>query len=90
MAPPMPTAGVARGRPLAKVVIAPVSGSMRRTRPAGPSVTYSAPSGPIVLPEPQPPVQPGAAKVASSLTTGALPRSLGTAVEGDGGNSCRE
>ena len=49
---------------------APVRGSTRSTRPRGPSVTYSALSGPTVLPEPQPLTQPGAAKLASSLTTG--------------------
>ena len=66
----MPTSGIAGGRPLANVVTAPVFGSTRRTRPAGPSVTYSAPSGPTVLPEPQPLMQPGAAKLASSCAAG--------------------
>ena len=81
IAPPMPTSGIARGRPLAKVVTAPVFGSTRRTRPPGPSVTYSAPSGPIVLPEPQPPVQPGAANVASSRTTGHVAGFAALAIE---------
>jgi hypothetical protein len=66
----MPTSGIAAGRPLAYVVVLPVLGSIRRTRPPGPSVTYSALSGPIALPEPQPPTQPGAAKVASVRTAG--------------------
>src|SRR5919107_4473098 len=72
IAPPRPASGTAGGRPLAKVVISPVAGSTRRTRPPGPSVTYSALSGPIVLPEPQPETHVGAAKVASSVTTGAV------------------
>src|SRR5215207_11604623 len=70
VAAPVGGPGVFGGRPLANVVIAPVSGSTRSTRPAGPSVTYSALSGPTVLPEPQATAQPGAANVASSCTTG--------------------
>ena len=70
IAPPMPTAGIAAGSPLAKVETAPVRASTRSTRPPGPSVTYSAPSGPTVLPEPQPPVHPGAAKLANSRASG--------------------
>src|SRR6266516_6539286 len=38
------------GRPLANVVFSPVCGSTREILPATPSVTYSAPSGPTVLP----------------------------------------
>jgi hypothetical protein len=38
------------GNPLAYVVTRPLRRSMRNTLPALPSVTYSAPSGPIVLP----------------------------------------
>jgi hypothetical protein len=38
------------GRPLANVVTVPVSGSTREIRPTSASVTYSAPSGPTVLP----------------------------------------
>ena len=72
IAPPMPDRRDGGGRPVAKIVIAPLRGSTRRTLPAWPSVTYSAPSGPTVLPEPQPPVHPAAAKVASSVTVGAL------------------
>ena len=74
--------GDRRGRPLAKVVTAPVLGSTRRTRPPGPSVTYSALSGPTVLPEPHPPTQPGAAKVASSWTVGPFGGFVAPAVEG--------
>ena len=48
IAPPMPM--IAFGRPLANVVISPVCGSTREILPAAPSVTYSAPPGPIVLP----------------------------------------
>src|SRR6266550_8990223 len=50
MAPPKPTIDL--GRPLANVVISPVSGSTREILPAAPSLTYSALSGPTVLPEP--------------------------------------
>src|SRR5687767_7126281 len=49
IAPPMPT--IELGRPLAKVVTSPVFGSTREILPAAPSVTYSAPPGPMVLPE---------------------------------------
>jgi hypothetical protein len=38
------------GSPLANVVIFPVLRSMREILPAGPSATYNAPSGPMVLP----------------------------------------
>src|SRR5437773_5444793 len=48
IAPPMPM--IAGGRPLANVVFCPVCGSTRQIWPAAPSVTYSAPSGPMVLP----------------------------------------
>src|SRR5437667_7648325 len=48
--PPMPT--IDFGRPLANVVISPVLGSTREILPAADSVTYSAPPGPTVLPEP--------------------------------------
>src|SRR6266446_945355 len=41
---------IAVGRPLANVVTSPVSGSTREILPTAPSVTYSAPSGPTVLP----------------------------------------
>src|SRR5206468_12746465 len=50
IAPPMPMAGFDFGRPLANVVISPVCGSTREILPAAPSVTYSAPPGPMVLP----------------------------------------
>src|SRR5215211_1615292 len=40
------------GRPLANVVTSPVVGSTREILPAALSVTYSAPPGPTVLPEP--------------------------------------
>src|SRR4029453_17187681 len=50
--PPKPTAGISFGSPPAKVVVAPVLGSARVILPAAFSVTYSAPSGPMVLPEP--------------------------------------
>lgn len=72
IAPPIPTSGIAAGKPLANVVTAPVRGFTRKTRPPGPSVTYSALSGPMVLPEPQPPAHPGAANAASSWPTGCL------------------
>src|SRR5206468_7705945 len=48
IAPPMPM--IAGGRPLANVVFSPVCGSTREILPTAPSVTYSAPSGPMVLP----------------------------------------
>src|SRR5688572_33419076 len=78
----MPGGMFMSGSPAANVVTAPLRVLTRRTRPAGPSVTYSAPSGPIVLPEPQPLVQPGAANEASSLTTGELSDPSALAVEG--------
>ena len=43
-----------RGRPSTYVLVAPVLRSTRSTLPALGSVTYSAPSGPIVLPEANP------------------------------------
>ena len=49
IAPPMPT--IEGGRPLANVVTCPVFGSTREILPAAPSVTYSAPPGPMLLPE---------------------------------------
>src|SRR5262245_56085607 len=49
IAPPMPT--IEGGRPLANVVTCPVLGSTREILPAAPSVTYSAPPGPMALPE---------------------------------------
>src|SRR5262249_5579798 len=57
-----PVGRIALGRPLANVVIAPVSGSTREIRPALPSGTYSAPSGPTVLPTV--PCKPEASRVA--------------------------
>src|SRR6185503_16069529 len=48
--PPMPTMN--GGKPLANVVTVPVVGSTRDTLPTAPSVTNSAPPGPIVLPDP--------------------------------------
>src|SRR5215203_4080548 len=76
MAPPKPIS--AFGRPLANGVTSPVFGSTRETLPAALSVTYSAPSGPTVLPEP--PAKPatnwvgldppdGGAAVAAGVTT---------------------
>jgi hypothetical protein len=56
--------------------------SMRKTWPRWPAVTYSAPSGPIVLPEPHVPLHPGA-KVASSVTAGACECRLPAAGEGN-------
>lgn len=50
VAPPRPMTGF--GRPDAYVVVAPVCGSTRVILPAAVSVTYSAPSGPMVLPKP--------------------------------------
>src|SRR5690348_603698 len=82
MAPPMPGGVFMSGRPATKVVTAPLRVSTRRTRPPWPSVTYNAPSGPIVLPEPQVPVHPGAAKVTSSVTVGACRWHLPAAAEG--------
>jgi hypothetical protein len=42
------------GNPAANVETCPDVGSTRKTFPALPSVTYNAPSGPTVLPEPKP------------------------------------
>src|SRR5687768_1420144 len=50
--PPKPTSGINLGSPLANVAVAPVLGSTRVILPAALSVTYSAPSGPMVLPDP--------------------------------------
>src|SRR3954464_3251127 len=72
----------AGGSPVANVVTAPVLRSTRRTRPALPSVTYSARSGPIVLPEPQPRTHPGAANVVSSRAVGAGAARFALAVDG--------
>src|SRR5215208_1768647 len=54
------------GRQLANVVTAPVSGSTREISPLAGSGTYSAPSGPTVLPEPpaRSVTQPGVTVVA--------------------------
>src|SRR3954467_12989105 len=82
MAPPMPGVVWMSGRPAATGGTAPLRVAARRTRPAWPSVTYNAPSGPIVLPEPHVPVHPGAAKVASSVTDGACGCRLAAAPEG--------
>src|SRR3954471_7034938 len=68
IAPPMSAS--AGGRPLANSVVAPVIGPTRNTAPARPSVTYNAPSGPIVLPDPQPVTHSLAAKLTSSRATG--------------------
>ncbi len=83
MAPPMPGGVFMSGNPAAKVVTAPLRVSTRLTLPAWPSVTYNAPSGPIVLPEPHVPVHDGAAKVASSVTAGACECRLPAAAEGN-------
>ena len=82
MAPPMPGGVFMSGSPAAKVVTAPLRVSTRRTWPPWPSVTYNAPSGPIVLPEPQVPVHPGAANVVSSVTAAACGCRLAAAAEG--------
>src|SRR2546430_17053969 len=69
IAPPMlepPMLRIAGGRPLANVVFSPVSGSTREILPAAPSVTYSAPSGPMVLP-----FAPSAKPVTSRVAVGA-------------------
>src|SRR5215213_7099263 len=84
--PPKPAAGINFGSPLAYVVAAPVLGSTRVILPAARSVTYSAPSGPTVLPEP--PCRPatkrcavgspeGPAAVAADGTTDASSASIG-------------
>src|SRR5215213_9504501 len=83
MAPPMPGGVFMSGSPAAKVLTAPLLVSTRRTRPVLPSVTYNAPSGPIVLPEPHVPVHPGAAKVTSSVTAGACGCHLLAAADGN-------
>src|SRR3954470_11894167 len=46
-----PTGAMRLGRQLAMVVLSPVSGATREILPATVSVTYSAPSGPTVLPK---------------------------------------
>ena len=71
IAPPMPT--IAFGRPLANVVISPVCGSTREILPAAPSVTYSAPPGPMVLPEA--PFRPVTSRVAVGSREGIFPAS---------------
>src|SRR5688572_31882845 len=50
IAPPM--SKILGGRPLAYVVTCPLFGSTRKILPVAPSVTYSAPPGPMLLPEP--------------------------------------
>src|SRR5262245_33240333 len=50
--PPKGNPTIRFGKPLANVVISPVSGSTREILPAWASVTYSAPPGPRALPEP--------------------------------------
>ena len=62
---PPRTPSTAAGRPLANDVISPVCGSIRESRPALPSATYSAPPGPRALPVA--PCRPEA----SSATSGA-------------------
>src|SRR5438067_2788842 len=74
--PPMPR--IASGRPLANVVTAPVFGSTRETRPALPSVTYSAASGPTVLP--RPPLRPETRRVAVGPRGGGCPPAAGGAL----------
>jgi hypothetical protein len=66
--PPMlkpPMLMIAGGRPLANVVFSPVWGSTREILPAAPSVTYNAPSGPMVLP-----LAPAAKPVTSRVAVG--------------------
>src|SRR5215210_8726909 len=82
MAPPIPGGVLRSGSPAPKVVTTPLRVSTRRTRPPLPSVTYNAPSGPIVPPEPHVPVHSGAAKVPSSVTAGARGCRLPAAAEG--------
>src|SRR3954449_12368601 len=48
---PPPAAKIRFGRQSANVEVAPLRGSTRVIRPAIPSVTYRAPSGPRVLPK---------------------------------------
>ena len=68
IAPPMPnTCG---GRPSAKVVTSPLCRSTRSTLPALGSVTYSALSGPIVLPAANP--LPNVASVVTSRPAGSV------------------
>src|SRR5829696_6648435 len=68
IAPPRPMIDV--GRPLAYVVVAPVLGSTRVIRPAAVSVTYSARSGPMVLPEP--PCRPVTSRYAVAFPEGGV------------------
>src|SRR5262245_2759439 len=68
IAPPIPTAGIIFGRPLANVVTSPVCGSTREIRPAAPSVTYRAPPGPMALPEA--PCKPVTSRVALGAPDG--------------------
>ena len=77
--PPKPTAAINFGRPLAYVVVAPVLGSTRAILPAALSVTYSAPSGPMVLPEP--PSRP-----VTSRDAVAFPEGGAEALAADGAN----
>src|SRR5262249_60135253 len=67
VAPPRPM--IDFGRPDAYVVVAPVCGSTRVILPAAVSVTYSAPSGPTVLP--QPPCRPVTRRDAVAVPDGA-------------------
>ena len=53
IAPPIPT--ICGGSPLPTTLAFPVRGLMRTSVPSLPLVTYSAPSGPTVLPLPKPP-----------------------------------
>ena len=69
--PPPITPAICSGRPSAYVVTVPRLGSIRWIRPSVLSVTYRAPSGPTVLPEPQMSSAQGpSTKVASSVTLG--------------------
>ena len=77
--PPPMTPSICRGRPSAYVVTVPRRGSIRWIRPPVLSVTYRAPSGPTVLPDPQMSSTQGpSTKVASSVTRG-LPDSFAVA-----------
>ena len=75
--PPKPAAGINFGSPLAYVVVAPVLGSTRVILPAAFSVTYSAPSGPMVLPEP--PSRPVTNRYAVGSLEGGAARAAGGA-----------
>src|SRR5881394_4664670 len=81
IAPPMlepPMLRIAFGRPLANVIFSPVSGSTREILPAAPSVTYSAPSGPMVLP-----FAPSAKPVTSRVSVGSSHGGAALAADGD-------